>query len=58
MTDYPPMPESEAEWRAHWALYQLTINQRDQAWRCIEALESRLSQLREARGAQFRALIE
>ena len=55
---YPPMPESEAEWRAHWALYQLTINQRDQAWRCIEALESRLAQLREARGAQFRALIE
>lgn len=40
MTDYPDMPETEAEWRAHWAFYRLTLAQRDAAWREIEALRS------------------
>jgi len=27
----PPMPASEDEWAAHWAFYQLTVSERDEA---------------------------
>lgn len=37
--DYPPMPTTEAEWRAHWAFYRLTVAQRDAAWRELERLK-------------------
>jgi hypothetical protein len=34
----PPMPASQEEWAAHWAFYELTVAQRDRAWREIERL--------------------
>jgi hypothetical protein len=40
--EYPEMPTSEEEWRAHWAFYKLTVAQRDGAWREIEELKAQM----------------
>lgn len=40
----PPMPTSQDEWEIHWAFYQLTIAQRDSAWREVELLRAYLPQ--------------
>jgi hypothetical protein len=42
MGEMPPMPQTEAEWSVHWAFYQLTVAQRDRAWREVETLQARL----------------
>lgn len=42
MTHYPPMPKTQAEWELHWDFYQLTVKQRDLAWRTIRGLQSRI----------------
>lgn len=41
----PPMPQSQQEWEAHWAFYQLTLLQRNQAWAEIESLKRTLDEL-------------
>ena len=42
MDKAPEMPTSQAEWEIHWGFYQITLQQRDIAWREIESLKSRL----------------
>ena len=39
------MPQSQAEWEAHWAFYRLTVLQRDQAWREVRDLRRLLERL-------------
>jgi hypothetical protein len=39
---YPAMPTDEAAWRVHWALYQHTVWQRDQAWERERALVAQM----------------
>jgi len=50
LDDPPPSP---AEYRAHIAFYNLTVAQRDRAWRRIEDLGAALKKIREADEEQF-----
>lgn len=43
--EYPPMPVTDAEWRVHWAFYQATLTQRDQAWAEVKELRQLLERL-------------
>lgn len=46
MDSTPPMPATEAEWVIHWAIYKLTVSQRDAAWRELEESKSAYALLR------------
>lgn len=37
----PPMPTSQAEWECFWAFYELTVLQRDAAWRQLARHDER-----------------
>ena len=41
----PPMPTTQAEWEAHWALYRLTVHQRDAAWSEVTNLRQMVDRL-------------
>ena len=43
VSEYPPLPETEEEWKAHVAFYRLTVMQRDAAWRENERLRDLLA---------------
>ena len=40
------MPTTQAEWEVHWAVYQLTLKQRDAAWREVKQLQAELDAVR------------
>lgn len=44
----PPRPQSDAEWKVHWAFYRLTVHERDAERRINERLRADIARLSKA----------